>query len=494
MRFLFLVLLGLLLIPACGNIPNIMDTRPPQKYLILYTNDEHGHIWEKKDNWYKSVAIYEMWKDEAAKCPECIIIKLSGGDQYTGSAISSIFKGESTAEVFHELGYDASAIGNHEFDYGIMPFEKNKKVSGLKYISSNIIGSDMKYPFPPSVILDRGGSKIGVIGVTTEELKQVAFSVYLTNIRVVKAFGAITRELKNLKGRTEVNIALGHMGFESALEWTSALPAAERPVVVFNGHSHDEYIKKVDNTVFIQAKKYLEKYAKVELVRKNGRFEVLNAEIVSVKKTLALKDDESKKIKAVVDRYIDKMERIAGREIIEAIDDFKLSDFQKFYACSVLEEYPGADTAMSNPGAFRDEIRKGPVKMNDIISMLPFENRIVISELKGKDLIYNLNLSENAYCGVERKDDKWMRKGVAIEPEKYYKAVIHEFIYNGGDYYKFIGPEFKNSITAKLWRAPLVHYLDARAEKGKTIEEAYDELLNKYYPAARKGEALSSPY
>ncbi|HOW52181.1 MAG TPA: bifunctional UDP-sugar hydrolase/5'-nucleotidase [bacterium] len=464
---------------SCERISGIIKAEDPQRYLILYTNDEHGHMWEH-DGREKAIILDEMWRDEAQKCPDCIVIKISGGDNYTGSAVSSIFKGRSMAEAMAEIGYEVSAVGNHEFDYGITEFEQNRAASKMRYVSANIIGKDTKPVFSPSETIERGGSRISFIGVTTEELRQVSFSAYLKDIKTVQAFNAVQREMRRLHGQTDVVIAIAHQSFESAREWFAALEPEDRPLLVFNAHTHEEYVRDVEGTYFVQAKKYLEKYARVELLRKKGKFEVIDAKLVTLQDAATSKDTRTLALRSLINRYLVKMDQVAGTVVIEAENDFPVEKFMKLFTCAALAEYPDADVALSNPGAFRDLIRRGEIKVSDLISMLPFENRVVLSTIPGKDLIYNLNLSENAVCGMERVNDRWHKGGAPLDPDQRYQAVIHEYVFAGGDYYKFVGPGITNQMTGKVWRAPLIKYLGSEGKHGATLEMAYNDLMKEY--------------
>ncbi len=479
-HIVFIVLAAALLsLLSCEQITGLITPEDPRRFLLLYTNDEHGHLWER-DGREKALILDQMWREEEKNCAGCTVIRLSGGDNYTGSAVSSIFKGRSMAEVMAEIGYEISAVGNHEFDYGITEFEQNRTASKMRYVSANIIGKDTKPVFPPSETLERGGSRITFIGVTTEELRQVSFSSYLKDIKTVQSFNAVQRETRRVRGQTDAVIAIAHQSFESAREWFAALEPEDRPLLVFNAHTHEEYVRDVDGTYFIQAKKYLEKYARVELLRRKGKFEVVDAKLVTLRDASGSQDSQTLALKSLINRYLVKMDQVAGTVVIEAESDFPVEKFMRLYTCAALAEYPDADVALSNPGAFRDVIRKGDIRVSDIISMLPFENRIVLSTIPGKDLIYNLNLSENAVCGMEKVNDRWHKDGTPLDPDQRYKTVIHEYIFAGGDYYKFVGPGITNQMTGKVWRAPLIKYLGAEGKHGATLEMAYADLMKEY--------------
>lgn len=483
-KVLFFIILIFVLL-SCEKIDRIIspeDYEPVKRFLFLYTNDEHGHMWEKADT-YKAVSLYEMWDAEIKACPDCIVYRLSGGDNYTGSAISSIFKGESMADVMKFLHYDVSAVGNHEFDFGSAAFFSNRMKSDVKYVSTNLLSVNLKPVFPGSVTIERDSVKMGFIGVTTEELKQISYSEFFRKVNVVQSINSVEREIRHIQDNVDAYVILAHQSFENSKRWFMSLDErhSKKPLIVFNAHTHKSYIKDFDGTTFIQAGKYLNSYAKVIIKKEKGEYKIEKAEIVPIKKSVRLALPEAQFIKKFIDKYIIMTSKLAGRKIGNAEKDLTINDFGKILTCSWLERYPEADLALSNPGAYRDKITKGSVRKSDIISMLPFENRIVISEIDGKTLMFDLNLSENSYIGAYKKGNKWfLKNGSEILPDKKYKAVINEFMYNNGDGYRFVGKGIVNKMTLTSWRDPLYSLLSEKTNKGENIEEVLKECLKKY--------------
>ncbi len=75
-------------------------------------------------------------------CPEARTLLLSGGDNFTGPAISSIFSGEPAAEAMGAMGYTAIAPGNHELDFGRPAFVSNRARTHALYVAANVHASD----------------------------------------------------------------------------------------------------------------------------------------------------------------------------------------------------------------------------------------------------------------------------------------------------------------------------------------------------------------
>ena len=463
--FLFLILV----FAGCTQIRGFFQEET-STILLLYTNDEHGHIYEN-DGWYKGVALYEMWEEEEKNCKDCSVIKLSGGDNYTGTAVSTFFKGASTAEVMRLSGYRVAALGNHEFDFGGQEFKNNAASAGMQYLCSNLVSKEMKNLLDPSVVLYAGNTKILFVSAITEEVKRISMSKPFVESVIAKPEetvpGAIAKE------NADINIIVAHESHEEAETWVSALP--KKPVVVFTAHDHKEALVEENGVLFIQNAGYLPSYARVLIEKKGKISKIAKAEIVPLKREISLKSSGSLEIKKTIDKYLTQLEKETGQTLIHAEKPLAEPDLQKLFACSMLRAFPEYDAAVSNPGGFRDSIKAGDVKKSDILSIFPFDNFIVTATVQGEDLIFDIEKSENAYCGAVKKNGKWFVGSEKIDKSKTYKIVTTDFVYQGGDGYRFTGSE--GEITTLSWRTPLENYLIESSEKGLDLERACKELL-----------------
>ena len=461
--FLFLVLV----FAGCSQIGEFFQEET-STILLLYTNDEHGHIYEN-DGWNKAVTLYEMWEEEEKNCKNCSVIKLSGGDNYTGTAVSTFFEGRSTAEIMGLLGYKVSALGNHEFDFGEQEFKNNAATAKMKYICSNLVLKDMD--IDPSFVLYAGKTKILFVSAITEEVKRISIAKPFVESTIKKPENTVPQILTG--ENADMNIVIAHESYKEAEPWVSALP--KKPIVVFTAHDHKEALVEENGVFFIQNAGYLPSYAKVLIEKKGKNSKIVKAEIVPLKKEAELKSEGALKVRQTLDKYLTQLEKKAGQKLISAEKPLNKPTLQKLFACSMLKAFPEYDIAISNPGGFRDSIKAGDVIKSDILSIFPFDNFIVTATVQGDDLIFDIEKSENAYCGATKKEGKWFIGGKEIEKEKIYKIVTSDFVYQGGDGYRF-----KNSqgeTTAVSWRDPLENYLIESSQKGMNLEKACDELL-----------------
>ena len=464
--FLFLVFI----FAGCAQIEGFFQEEETSTILLLYTNDEHGHIYEN-DGWYKGVALYEMWEEEEKNCINCSVIRLSGGDSYTGTAVSTFVKGASMAEVMGLLGYRISALGNHEFDFGEKELKNNAMTAKIQYLCSNLVSRDMKNLFDPGTVIYAGNEKILFASAITEDVKRISISRPFVESMIAKPKNTVLRAL--FKENTDLNIIVAHESHNEAKTWVSEL--AKKPLVVFTAHDHKEALVEENGVLFIQNAGYLPSYARVLIEKKGENSKVVNAEIVPLKRDILLKSEGSLEVKKTIDKYLTQLEKKAGQKIISAEKPLETPALQKLFACSMLRSFPGYDAAFSNPGGFRDTIKAGDIKKSDILSVFPFDNFIVKATVQGEDLIFDIEKSGNAYCGATKKDEKWFVGGKEIDKSKTYKIITTDFIYQGGDGYRFT--DSQGVTTNVSWRTPLENYLIESSKKGLTLEEACKNLV-----------------
>lgn len=143
---------------------------------ILVTADMHGCVLPRLQNGYYYGGAAEMlayWKKNEGYRPDQFLTIACGDIATSGALISSILKGEPTIDVMNRMGYDVCALGNHEFEMGVSTLEAWQKQAKFPFISANLSLEGKAWDVvPPYVILEQNGIKIGIIGLTTTEVKE----------------------------------------------------------------------------------------------------------------------------------------------------------------------------------------------------------------------------------------------------------------------------------------------------------------------------------
>jgi len=147
------------------------QTETVRQLTVLYTNDEHGWM-EPYQETAGAAGVARLWRERENVTAEGPFLVLSGGDMWTGPALSTALAGESMADVMNAMGYQAAALGNHDFDFGLQALRARRAQSAFPFLSANLRDRqtgeipDFAVPF---LIREVNGIRVGVIGLTTTE-------------------------------------------------------------------------------------------------------------------------------------------------------------------------------------------------------------------------------------------------------------------------------------------------------------------------------------
>src|SRR5688500_10591761 len=154
-------LLNRLVISAFLLVGAAVYAVPLTHVVIMHTNDLHGHLLPGPG--YGGSAALATLVSQAK--PD---LMLDAGDMLSGELIADTFQGESVVAVMNAIGYDAAAVGNHEFNFGIEGLRQRVEQAHFPFLSANTISSIEE--IHDAAIFNAQGVRIAVIGLTTEEL------------------------------------------------------------------------------------------------------------------------------------------------------------------------------------------------------------------------------------------------------------------------------------------------------------------------------------
>lgn len=377
--------------------------------VIIHTNDVHGRILEEKGviGDAKAAAVIE---EERSKVENTIVV--DAGDAFQGLPISNSTKGEDRANIMNQVGYDAMAVGNHEFDFGMDQAIKYKETLNFPLLSANTYVNNARV-FEASTIVDKTPTVVGdefvVIGVTTPE---TAIKTHPKNIEGVTFADPITEvnkvidevEARALADNRVYNnyIILAHLGVDATtpLEWRGSTLAealsqnsklAGKRVIVIDGHSHTvQSATYGDNVTYNQTGSYLNNIGKVTLKSEQLLGE---ASLISAADTASVTPDAL--ITELVNEIKVKYEAENAQVVIEnnpielngersnvRVRETNLGNAvtDAIYAYGQTGFSNKTSLAVTNGGGLRATIAKDqPVTKGDIIAVLPFGN--IISQI-----------------------------------------------------------------------------------------------------------------
>ncbi|TMP39479.1 bifunctional UDP-sugar hydrolase/5'-nucleotidase UshA [Pseudoalteromonas rubra] len=484
---------------------------------VLHTNDHHGRFWHNEDGEYGMAArktLIDQLRAQA-KAQGHSLVLLSGGDINTGVPESDLQHAEPDFKGMSLLGYDAMAIGNHEFDNPLDVLDKQIAWSNFPFLSANILHKhNGEHAYQPYTIIEKQGLKIAIIGLTTIDTVKIANPEFVGGLDFVEP-APITAQLSQRirqQYKPDVTIAVTHMGhYHDAAYGINApgdvtlarnLPAGTLDMII-GGHSQEpicidengeedanfapgkackpdqqngiwimqahEWGKYVGKAVFriSESEKTLESYELIPVNLKNEEGQWAHDYIEHDSELKAFlapyqKAGESKIAGAVgeVDAFLD------GRRNTVRFRQSPLGDLIIKAQMAAV----GADFGLISGGGIRASIKAGEVSYKDILTVHPFRNRITYIDWSGQELIDYMSIvsafppDSGAYLqyhGIEfdiqgGKLTNVKIQGKPVDPTKTYRMSINSYNAAGGDGYPvltdFPGYTATDSTDAQVLR------------------------------------------
>jgi len=471
MRIIFIISI-ILSVMGCTSATTDEKTSSPQYLTVLHTNDNHGRFWHNEKGEYGMAArktLLDQLRSEAKKKGHGVLL-LSGGDINTGIPESDLQYAEPDFKGMSLLGYDAMALGNHEFDNPLSVLEKQQTWANFPLLSANIIEkSSGKNAFTPYKIFEKNGLSIAVIGLTTTDTAKIGNPQYIGHLEFidpVSVTAKLAEEIK-VKYNPDITIAVTHMGhFIDANHGINApgdvtlarsLPTntldmiigghSQEPVCMASNNVNDDNFKpglackpdQQNGTWIMQAHEWGKYVGKAEFKLENGELSLLDYKLMPVnlyvEKTQT--DGTSKEVLAneyikpdpALKAFLAKYQAIGAKQIegtIGSVDarlegDRNKVRYQQTNLARVIIQAQmnvvGADFGLISGGGIRSSINAGEISYKDILKVHPFKNRITYMDWQGAELWDYLNTvtsfpaDAGAYLqyhklSFERKDGK----------------------------------------------------------------------------------------
>lgn len=237
-------LAGLALFPSSA----LARGRETVKLTILHTNDQHSHIEPFLDNDPKYPGLGGMARRAAVieqiRNIEENVLLFDAGDIFQGTPYFNKYGGELEFKLMSIIGYDASAIGNHDLDNGLEGLDKMLPHAAFSFICSNYDFSDtiLHQKISQYKIFNKGGIKIGVFGLGIELAGLVGKKLY-GNTQYYDPIASVAQMAFFLKQKMkcELVICLSHLGFKYAKKKIDDWSLAEESMnidLIIGGHTH----------------------------------------------------------------------------------------------------------------------------------------------------------------------------------------------------------------------------------------------------------------
>ena len=493
---------------------------------ILHTNDFHARFepiskydsgCSAEDNtegkcFGGSARLVTAIAEARARAENSILV--DGGDQFQGTLFYTYYKGKLSAEMMNKMGYDGMTVGNHEFDDGPEVLRGFMDAVNFPVLMSNADVSREKLlsgALNKSAIIEKGGEKIGLIGLTPVDTDELASPG--PNITFTDPVGAVQAEVDKLtaEGVNKI-IVLSHSGYNVDKRVAAGTTGVD---VIVGGHtntllsnSNDRaegpYPTMVGSTAIVSAYAYGKFLGELNVTFDDaGNVTSATGEPVVLDGAVT-EDGDTKARIAEAAAPLDEIRNTvvaSSSALIEgdrAVCRVMECAMGNLVADAMLDRVKdqGVTIAIANSGGLRSSIDAGDVTMGEVLTVLPFQNTLSTFQVSGQTMIDALEngvsqiedvagrfpqvagltfaFDAKAPAGSRVSDVMVMKDGgwAAIDPAAIYTVVSNNYVRGGGDGYKMFrdamnaydyGPDLAD-VTAEYLaeHAPYAPYTDGR--------------------------------
>ncbi len=464
-----LFVLALILCSCSSQIPE-----ESLSLIILHTNDHHGHTLaythKKKQigGLAERITLIRRLKEQTGSSSDMIFL-LDAGDISSGTLFSDFFVAEPDWKIFSKF-YDAIVPGNHDFDFPFDSVFNGIKKFKAPVISSNIFGRQSgQLIFPPYNVFQKDNWKIAVIGVSHPDTPLISTLGNDERLEFRPAEEAIAPYVKELRNTNDLVILLSHFGEDEKLA-----KAVKGIDLIVGGHSHSpfEKPKRKNKTLLVNAGYGGQYVGQMSLILKRGKrgtkVKLIDYALLPV--TADIPPDEE--ILSLLQPYMDSFGDRGFAVIGETGDIFSRTPLADPMSSSnlanlVADSYryvTDADFAFVNEGGLRADLDKGPVTIEELHRVLPFNNTLIVFKLTGTQILDIIQTMTSTLMNTDGKlfpsnlqilirkpggPKVQTGEGETLVSDKIYSVVVGSFIARGGDgHEKFAS--FKQKTDTKI--------------------------------------------
>lgn len=437
---------------------------PAGHLVILHTNDTHSRI-DPMDNGRGGLLRRKVVID-SVRAAEPEVLLIDAGDAVQGTLYFSLFGGEVERKLMNALGYDIQILGNHEFDNGMESLARQWSQLNAEKLSTNydVRGSKLEGILKPYTVREVGGRKIGFLAINLDPdgMISAANSRGVAYLDGIKAANAMAWYLRNIE-HCDLVIAISHIGYAVAPGYVDLdlARASEDIDIIIGGHSHtlvdpanpagpSSKVANADGDSILVAQAGA-------LGAWVGKIDIDLADLTTDYSVIAidgrLDDRIDPSTAAILEPYRHDVDSILTLKVGYAATPLVKEDWGLINFVTDFVGHRGGeltdrkiDLALMNRGGIRCDMPKGSVTQGLLMQMLPFDNRVVVIELSGRDLLEAFDVmasrgGDGVSGNVRAEFDSETRKctdvridGRPIDPDKIYTVATIDYLALGGDF------------------------------------------------------------
>jgi 2',3'-cyclic-nucleotide 2'-phosphodiesterase (5'-nucleotidase family) len=502
---------------------------------IVGLNDFHGQL-KPGTTTYDTITnvpaggagqLATLFDEERAKLPGDTLL-LSGGDNVGASPPeSSLLEDMPSIDVMNAWNLDATAFGNHEFDYGPARIIKQQARSSFDWLSSNIVETATGQPpsyVKPSAVYRVNGEWVGVIGATVKNTPELVAAGNTAGLSFLDEAERIKRESQRLRARgVKIQVVVIHEGAnagqnavdgQTAVPWTGPIIGIVNALqdttidLVVAGHTHRAANTVVGKIPVVEGFNAGVSYSVAQLLVDDGDVQWAGTATRTAK---SLGVTPRADVKAIVDKAdadtLGPRSRVVGSASVDIRRDpgrLLESPMGNLVADAMLDKYEEADAALTNSGGLRADIFRAPpsageevgeITFGELFAVLPFGNSTVIETLTYEQLVAAFVNGFKPPCGdvaggtgrtpqfaglkvtlhcngtvavidsiVRLRDNKTLAAGDTV------RLVTNDFMFNGGDGYTALTGGTNVKLTGDLLLDVAIEYVTENSPVAPVVE------------------------
>ncbi len=489
-----LLVFFLLLLPALAFSQTVPLT-------ILHTNDTHSHLLpfsypaivppgsdlaglRERTNIggiARRATLVRRLREELGKQGTTVWL-MDAGDFSDGTPFSLEYHGEADAAAMNAVGYDFGALGNHEFNN---PLSRLKNLIGMfRYpvLCANATETSTgKLLAQASEIRTLGPLKIGIFGLVTHDT--ATYPAAREGVTISDEIKTSQEMVRKLRPNADIVIAISHSGEQLDEKIAAAVPGLD---VIVGGHSHSRLpsgdfvwhsdqlkAREVNGTVIVQAHQWGGELGRLDLLFEKDDRGAWHADRYRARLIPVTSDiPEDSAVASVVERYWKPIAARYGKIIGQAAADFmeRGDDLANYnlMADAIRETY-GAEIELENMGGVRAPMLQGPITLENLVDMDPFDNTIVTFKVSGRRLKTILESFRPAVSGLRYRIENNALTGVTVggqplREDRVYTATTNSY---------FARMALKGIQTADTGRQRLEVLIEYIRKKG-TVHPVFD--------------------
>ena len=378
--------------------------RGTPRLRIIATNDFHGALEPRPDagGVMRGGAAYVAAMIESAKrecAPACETLVIDGGDMFQGTPASNLAFGRPVVDYYNKMGYAASALGNHEFDWGTDTLKARMRDARYAILGANVRytdGRDVPW-IRDDTLITRGKTRIGVIGFSTVTTPTQTRAANVAGLRFDDPAPIVSARAKALRMRgADVIVVIGHSGafcnttgtddcHGEIIDFAHAL--TEKVDAIVSGHTHSLVDYAVSGIPVVQARSSGRAVAIIDIPLFNGKpngtaheevRDVVDSAISPVSRIDSVVKAATSRVAAFVNRKVAEVAVPLDREGAQYALGNLIADAQRWAA--------KGDIAIMNNGGIRANLRAGTATYGSLFEIQPFGNTLYRLRMTGAQL------------------------------------------------------------------------------------------------------------